>query len=471
LAGLNVKKALIILPLVALGLAALAYFVSQSSANAAEDAYTFDRVQYGRIQDLVNSVGPLQPRDVLTISSTIPGQVTAIAHDVNKEVEEGRVLIQLDDRQATQKLAEAEAAYKQAEAAVRVAEASTGEAESARDLAKLIRRRVQNLPDHQKSPIDDEKADLEVRRWEATLAKAKANVDLARGALKQAEAKRAEAKLGLELTTIRVPVVRDSDEQSKQPGIGEIHPNDTERPLKRKYVILDRKVNLNEMVGPTRTTPLFILAGDLAKMQAHVQIAEADLSRVAKGMKAEFTVSAYSDAEDKFDAAVSDVRQLPVTDRGAIFYKVVLDLQNVRDKKTGEWLLRPGMTASMDIIRRTKRDAWKMPSSAISFQLDEYYLNHNQAAKDKLSRWQERPDRDDWRPVWILRDKKPWPIFVRIKQKNEAGIRDARYYEVLEWDPDEPAPDAKSVASFPEVIIGAPAVEKGGLFKLPNIKF
>jgi HlyD family secretion protein len=465
-----VKKALIILPLVALGLAGVAYLVNQSSAHAAEDAYTFDRIQYGRIQDVVSSVGQLQPRDVLTISSMVPGQVTALARDVNQEVEEGQLLIQIDDRQARQKLAEAEAAHQQAEAAVRVAEDSADEAETALELAELLAKRVHELPGTQKNKkYDDKKADLEVKRWKTTLAKAQDNVDLARGLLKQAEAKRTEAQLGVDLTTIKVPVVRDIDQKTNPPGIGEIQLNGKERPHTRKYVILDRKVNLYEMVGPTRTTPLFILAGDLAKMQAHVQIAEADLSRVAKGMKAEFTVSAYTDAEHKFAAKVSDVRQLPVTDRGAIFYKVVLDLENDRDEKTAEWLLRPGMTASMDIIRRTKRDAWKMPSSAISFQLDDYYLTP--AAKDKLAKWQSREDREDWRPVWILRDKKPWPIFVRIKQKNEAGIRDARYYEVLEWDPDESRPDPNSVASFPEVIIGAPVVEKGGLFKLPNIKF
>jgi len=162
------KKAIVFLTLLAIGLAGLGYVLSQSSGHTAEDAYTFDHIQYGKIQDVVNALGPLQPRDVLTISSTVPGQVTAINYDVNNEVEEGEVLVQLEDRPAQHKLEEAEAACKQAEAACSVAVASADEAEVALDIAKLTQKRVHNLPPAQKSSIDDEKVDLEVKRWEAT---------------------------------------------------------------------------------------------------------------------------------------------------------------------------------------------------------------------------------------------------------------------------------------------------------------
>ncbi len=73
-----------------------------------------------------------------------------------------------------------------------------------------------------------------------------------------------------------------------------------------------------------------------------------------------------------------------------------------------------------------------------------------------------------------MRDKKPWPVFIRTGGTNaqgETGIKDGQYTEVLQWDPEEPKVDLGSGATLPEVIIAAPPVTKPGLFNQAPIKF
>ena len=96
-------------------------------------------------------------------------------------------------------------------------------------------------------------------------------------------------------------------------------------------------------------------------------------------------------------------------------------------------------------------------------------------ARKKLQDWEDRKDREHWRPVWVVReDATPWPVFVRIGGENnqeETGIRELSFTEVLEWDPDlDVKPEAGKPATYPRVIIAAPEA-KPGLFSQPKIKF
>jgi hypothetical protein len=128
------------------------------------------------------------------------------------------------------------------------------------------------------------------------------------------------------------------------------------------------------------------------------------------------------------------------------------------------------MTAAVDIILRKHESVWKVPTAALSLQLDEHY--QTEAARAKLAEWQNQGD--DWKPIWILDSQgKPWPIFVRIGGRNamgETGIEDGQFVEVLEWGPQlEAKPDPKNRSSYPQLITAAPAVKRRGLVE-PNVK-
>ena len=63
---------------------------------------------------------------------------------------------------------------------------------------------------------------------------------------------------------------------------------------------------------------------------------------------------------------VSEVRLTPVSDRGAVYYPVLIDVVN-QHEPSGQWLLRPGLTATVDIVTSAHDPAWKMPTGPIMF--------------------------------------------------------------------------------------------------------
>ena len=95
---------------------------------------------------------------------------------------------------------------------------------------------------------------------------------------------------------------------------------------------------------------------------------EGDLTKIKQGLPVEFTVSGAGDAEPVFHGQVEEIRLTPINDRGAVFYKVLIDVQNEVNPATKEWRLRPGQTATVDILRRVHESVWKMPSAALNFQ-------------------------------------------------------------------------------------------------------
>ena len=174
--------------------------------------------------------------------------------------------------------------------------------------------------------------------------------------------------------------------------------------------------------------------------------------------------------EHKMDAVVSEIRLQPAPQQGqqsAISYEALLNVKN--EKKNGKWNLWTGMSAQVEIVHQIHANVWKLPVYAKNFVLDDQFQTPE--AKAHAKEREEKLDMRVWTKVWILKDNKPWPIFVRtggVNADGEPGINDHEFYEVLEWDAEvKPLLDPKHP---PDVIIGAPPARKS-LFEFPNIKF
>jgi HlyD family secretion protein len=444
--SLTVKKLLVLLVLVAVVLAGGAYWLNHNgSGSHPGDGYTFAAVTRGKMTETVSATGSIQPYEVAAVGSEIPGKVVEVypAAEPNHEVSEGEPLLKLGDRLAQLKLQEARDA-------VRKAEADLERAKAARDAAERRVERLRSIP-------KDVGLSKELDEAEMLLKAAKAAVLAAEANREQAVTAREQAQYGLDLTVVRVPRLKDSSSSG----------------MPRRFTVIERKVVAGQMVGPQAPTPLLTLASDLSRMQVHAQLSENDIGKVRTGLGATFTVYAYSDQEKPFEGKVSEIRPMPTNVHGAVFYDAVINAANQRDARTGEWKLRPGMTASMDVILRVDADVWKVPTPALSFQMDEHF--ETEAAREKLAQWQARSDHDEWKAVWILNpDNKPWPVFVRISGKGaagETGISDGQYTEALDWDPEiKDRLDPKNPETYPKLITGTPPVGKRSLFDRPNVR-
>jgi HlyD family secretion protein len=458
-----VKKLLFLFLLIAVSLGATVYWVVRGREPVSEiDQYTLAPVEYGRIAEVVSATGLVQAKEVFPVGTELAGKVIEVLADYNQVVKEGDVLLRLDDRMARQRL-------KQAAVAVELAKVSVKQAEANSDAAAKALQRVREL-----SPEVRRQADVDVA--ESQLRVAETGVEAAVVRVREAEESRRQAELGLKLHTVRAPVLgpdsyRGSASLSGLGGVGALAADASlpDEPERRSFTVLDRHVSLNEEVGPPTSARLFELAGSMDRMQIQVQVVEGDIHKIRRGMEADFTVPGR-DGDIAFQGNVDEVHLVPGTDRGAVYYKVIVDARNTRDSASGEWQLRPGLTASVEFVRRAHDAAWKIPSSALNFQPDPLTLTD--AARARLA---ELPDAR-WKAVWVVGpDQKPWPIFVRVGGVNERGepaIQEAQCSEVLEWDTTlRPPPVSADPSTQPRLIIAAPPARKSGLFSAPRVKF
>jgi HlyD family secretion protein len=445
----TVKKLLILLILIAAAAGGAYWYNRAHSGPNGEVSYTLMSVEYGSLTETVSATGILQPHEVVAVGSELSGRVVEIypAAEVNKVVEEGTPLLKLDDRKAQLDL-------ERAKIAVQLAQANVQAAQASQSAAELRVKRLSELDVSMQKDLDE--ARMQLKAAQATVAAAQVKVEEAQNAQKLAQ-------LGVDLTVVRARSEPSAAGRDSSP--------------KRQFTILQRKVVLGQLIAPPASAQLFTLASDLGQMQVHAQVSENDIGKIRASARAPqqatFTLYAYSDTNVKFPGHVAEVRPMPTNVHGAVFYDTLIDAINELDPSTKEWKLRPGMTASVDIILRRHDHVWKVPAAAFSFQLDEHY--QTEAAREKLAQWQRQEHADDWKPVWILdAQAKPWPIFVRIGGKTatgDTGISDGQFNEVLEWDPDlNPSPKPGVNSAYPRLITGAPPVNKGGIFDNATVK-
>lgn len=282
--------------------------------------YRTSPVERGSLTVLVTATGTLEPTDQVDVGSELSGIIASVFVDNNDPVRAGQVLAKLD----TSKL---EAQARQARAAVESARAKVQEAEATLAESRLSLDRMKNL---QEADLIS-RSSLDVAQ--AVFGRAEAGVASARAQSAQAEATLNAIETDLTKAAIRSPV---------------------------DGVVLSRKVEPGQTVAASFQAPvLFRIAQDLRRMELHVDVDEADVSRVEKNQEATFTVDAYGDRN--FPATIREVSFASKTVEGVVTYEAVLDVDN------GELLLRPGMTATAEITVQRIDDAILVPNAALRF--------------------------------------------------------------------------------------------------------
>jgi HlyD family secretion protein len=125
-------------------------------------------------------------------------------------------------------------------------------------------------------------------------------------------------------------------------------------------VVLARKIEPGQTVAASLQAPvLFTIAQTLSQMELDVDVDEADVGGVREGMEATFTVDACP--ARPYRARVRRVDLGSQVKDGVVSYVAVLDVDN------GDLSLRPGMTATAEIVTAVVHDAVLVPSAALRF--------------------------------------------------------------------------------------------------------
>ena len=136
-------------------------------------------------------------------------------------------------------------------------------------------------------------------------------------------------------------------------------------------VVLARSIDPGQTVAASFQAPvLFTIAEDLAQMKLEVKVDEADVGQVQAGQRATFTVDAFPGrtfpahiirVDVGANTGTSSSSSAASATNTVVAYTAVLSVQNP------ELNLRPGMTATADIITSEERDKLLVPNAALRF--------------------------------------------------------------------------------------------------------
>ena len=375
---------------VLLGLAAYGWL--RSGTHSQVPLYETETVSRGNLVVTVSATGTLEPTNKVDVGSELSGLVETVLAQENDRVQQGQILARLDVSKLTDEISKSEAVLAAAEAKVMQTTATTKETR-----AKLEHLRAVLRLSGGKVP-----SKTELESAEAALARAVADVASARAAVAEARAVLKSNQTNFSKASIRSPI---------------------------NGVVLKRKIEPGQTVAASFETPvLFTIAEDLSQMQLQVKVDEADIGQVREGQSATFTVDAYPTR--KFPARIIRVGFGSQTTDNVVTYKTILTVNN------DDLSLRPGMTATAEIITAQRKNALLVPNAALRFTpalntesseksggIISSLLPHPPAPQAKKPA--AAPGKSGEQRAWIVRDGEPVAVNV------SAGVSDGRFTEVV----------------------------------------
>lgn len=285
--------------------------------------YTLEKVTTSDIRSTVSATGTLQPTNEVEVGSELSGKIEQVLVDYNDKVKKGQLLAVLDTEKLTAQVLQTKAALQVAQAGVIEADASLEESIAQFNRMKKIRKLSNG-----KLPSEADFIAAQASEKKAQAAKTTA----------LAKVQQAQANLDQNLT-----------DMSKTKIVSPIN-----------GIVLIRSIEVGQTVAATMSAPvLFTLAEDLTQMELQVYVDEADVGLVNAGQHALFTVDAFTNIN--FPAEIKQVRFGAEASEGVVTYKTLLEVNNAEMK------LRPGMTASAEILVKEKLNVTVAPLAAIRF--------------------------------------------------------------------------------------------------------
>jgi HlyD family secretion protein len=335
----------------------------------------------------VQATGNIQPTTQVDVSSERSGVIRSVNVKANSLVKRGDVLAQLDTERLEAELARGKAALAAAEARLEDAKATLVEKQTAFKRAERLSK--QGIS----STADLDTARAGQSRAEAGVVAAQADIEVAKAELTMQET---------DITKTRI-----------------LSPVDG--------IVLKRDAEPGQTVASSLQAPvLFTLAEDLTRMQLEADIDEADIGEVKQGQSASFTVDAYPGRS--FPALIETIEYSPEVTDNVVTYKAILTVDN------SDLLLRPGMTATAQILVNEVKDALTVPNAALryapprqnagqGFSITSLFIPRMPRTEKSAA-----PAADGERTVHVLDNGKPRPVKVKI------GVSDGKDTQVLPGD-------------------------------------
>ena len=327
----------------AVGLALLILILLLARCFSGEDKPNFAtrEVRRGDLTVTVSATGNLKPINQVDVGSEQSGKITRVYVDVNDRVTKGQRLAELDTRRLVDSVTQNRAQVAASQASVTQAQAQVALAKATLDRQlNVFRLSDGRVP--AKTELDAARADYQSAL--GNLRAQQAQVSVSRAQL-------ATAQTNLSIAQIVSPVTG---------------------------VVLSRDIEPGQTVAASFNAPvLFTIAEDLTKMEVEVAVDEADVGQVKEGQAATFAVDAFpgksfparvtrvnvgSNASSSSSSSSSGSSTATSTAGTVVAYTAVLAVDN-KDET-----LRPGMTATADIVTQQLSNVLLIPNAALRFK-------------------------------------------------------------------------------------------------------
>ena len=314
----------------------------------------FAKASRSTIIEKVSASGKIQPEVEVKLSPDVSGEIVSLNVAEGDSVVAGQELLKIRPDNYVSLLARAEAQMNATKANMEQSKAVLAQSEARLSKAKIDYDRNAKL--HKDKVISDSDFDQFVSAY--TVAKqdleaAKANVNAANYNVKSSQATLKEAKTNLTKTTIYAP----------QSGI-----------ISKLNVELgERVVGTSQMAG----TEMLRIA-NLNKMEVRVNVNENDITRVSIGDTVLIDVDAFSSSERKFKGVVYEIASSAnssgtasaVSNDAVTEFEVKIRVlrSSYADLIKGKlsYPLKPGMTASVEILTNRKDNTLTVPLSSVT---------------------------------------------------------------------------------------------------------
>lgn len=300
---------------------------------------TVKQVTLKDIVETVSATGKIQPEVEVKISSEVSGEILELPFKEGEEVKKGDLLVRINPDLIQSAVSRTQATYQNVRAGLEQAEANLKQAKA----------------DYNRNKTLFEKGVISKAEWDRSIAAyetAVAGKNSAYYNVQSAAATVNEAKDNLNRTTIYAPMTGTISLLSVELG--------------------ERVVGTQQMAGTE-----ILRVANLKNMEVEVDVNENDIVKVAIGDSTIVEVDAY--LKKKFKGVVTAIANSAAgtlaADQVTNFkVKVRIIEDSYKDLTEGKpdtySPFRPGMTATVDIITKTKKNAISVPISAIVIKTD-----------------------------------------------------------------------------------------------------
>lgn len=289
-------------------------------------------VARGSVEVSVLAEGRLKPSNLVAVGAQVSGRITALAVKVGDRVGQGDLIAEIDSVTQRNDL-------RKAEAALANIKAQLVEKRAVLALAEKMLARQQNLIRSAASSRSD-------------FDTAEQDVEVAHAQIAALEAQTAEAEVAIETARANLDYTRIT-----APSAGTV------------LAIVNQA---GQTVNSAQSSPTIAVLGDLARMNVHAEISEADIGKVKPEQKVRFSL--LDDSGRTYQGALESIAPAPQaivndslinpdttadSDSEAVYYIGIVPVENPDGN------LRSYMTAQVSILLGEAQDVLTVPALAL----------------------------------------------------------------------------------------------------------